>query len=122
MAKLTNPCTHGLSNETIDNLTVRGLLTCDAARGGGLDTATFGVEAAGTTTVSNARVKAADSQIIPFATNAGAGLLLRTKTCWISDIADGSFIFNVSATAAGAPAGTETMAYMTGNPTSPYES
>ena len=117
MAKLTNPCTHGASNETLDNLTVRGVFAANAIIGPGLHASTFGVDADGSTTVSNTRVKAADSQIMVFPTNAEAGLLLRTKTCWISNIVDGSFIFNVSATAAGAPAGTETMAYLTSNPT-----
>ena len=121
MAKLTNPCTHGLSNETVDNLTVRGLFTCDAARGGGLDTSSFTVDAASTTTVTNPRVSTADSQIVVFGKNATAALLLHTKTCWVSDVYNGSFVFTVSASAAGAPDGTEIMAYITVNPTSPYE-
>lgn len=72
--------------------------------------ASFTATAAGATTVSNTLVNSG-SNIIFFPTNAAAALLQRTKTCYVSNLASGSFIFNVSATGAGAPAGTETFGY-----------
>lgn len=72
---------------------------------------TFTSDADASTTISDSRVLAASN--ISFApTNAAAGLLVRTKTCYVDTISAGSFNFNVSSTGAGAPAGTETFSYV----------
>lgn len=67
---------HGKLNDNIVNLTVSG-----SVDGTGIDVSTFGANAAGATTVSNASVKAVNSQVVVFPTNAAAGLLLQTKSC-----------------------------------------
>jgi hypothetical protein len=71
----------------------------------------FQATAAAITTVTNANVPASAS-IIFDPSNAAAGLLLRSKTCFIpTGNSAGSFTFQVSATGAGAPGGSETFAY-----------
>ena len=114
MGKLTNPCTHGQSNETLDNLTVRGVFTANAITGTGLSSGTINVGAAGTTTVTDANV-GTGSVIVTSPFNSSGGLLARTKTCWVSGLFNGSFTFDVSATGAGAPAGTEQFSYIVNN-------
>lgn len=54
----------------------------------------------------------ANMKVFVVPTNAAAGLLMRSKTCWVDTIAAGSFVFNISATGSGAPAGTETFDYL----------
>lgn len=113
---LTNPCTHGPSNETLDNPKIRGVLDANAICGTGLDCGSFTATAAGTTTISDANILA--SSLVTFSpTNGPAGLLLATKTCYIGAVSAGSFTFLVSATGSGAPAGTETFTYFSMNPT-----
>lgn len=70
----------------------------------------FTATAAGVTTISDAAVQA-NSKVIFCAATASAGLLMQAKTCWVDTILSGSFVFNVSATGAGAPAGTEAFNY-----------
>lgn len=112
----TNACTHGLSNETLDNLSVRGVFNARAVAGIGLDGGSFTVTAAGTTTITDANV--VTSSLVQFSpTNGPAGLLVATKTCYIGAVSAGSFTFLVSATGAGAPAGTETFSYVSINHT-----
>lgn len=72
---------------------------------------TFTLDADGSTSVSDADILST-SQIVCFPTNGPAGLILKSKSCFVNTIAAGSFVFNVSATGAGAPAGTETFAYL----------
>jgi hypothetical protein len=74
---------------------------------------TFTSDADASTTVTDTAVKST-SRIIVFPTNAAAGLLLRSASCFVTP-GTGSFTFNVSATGAGAPAGTETFAYVSIN-------
>lgn len=62
-------------------------------------------------TVSDAAIQAG-MRVFVVPTNGPAGLLLRSKSCWVDTIADGSFVFNVSASGSGAPAGTETFQYL----------
>lgn len=62
-------------------------------------------------TVTDAAITA-NMKVFIVPTNAAAGLLARTKTMWVDTIAAGSFVLNVSATAAGAPDGTETFDYL----------
>lgn len=76
---------------------------------GGYDGA-FTVTAAGVTTISDTNVTTG-SRVVIFPTNTAAGLLTRSKSCWVDTISAGSFVFNVSSTGAGAPAGTETFSY-----------
>lgn len=61
-------------------------------------------------TITDAAVQAG-MRVFIVPTNGPAGLLLRSKSCWVDTVANGSFVFNVSATASGAPAGTETFNY-----------
>lgn len=80
----------------------------DGARVG---SGTFQPAAAASTTVTNANVPAS-ANIIFDSANAAAGLLARTKTCSIATgNSAGSFTFQVSATGAGAPSGSETFMY-----------
>lgn len=72
---------------------------------------TFTIDADAATTVTDADILST-SQVICFPANAAAGLLVKTKSCYVSNVTTGSFIFNTSATGAGAPAGTETFAYI----------
>src|SRR2546428_5697644 len=71
----------------------------------------FTMPAASTTTVSDSDILAG-SAIAVQATNGPAGLLIQSKSCYISNVLNGSFVFNVSATGAGAPAGTEVFVWM----------
>lgn len=73
-------------------------------------TKSFTATAAATTTISDSTITPT-SKVVVFPTNAAAGLLTRTKTCYVSSVALGSFQFTVSSTGAGAPAGTETFNY-----------
>ena len=77
---------------------------------GGVGAGSFVATAAALTTITDADITAT-SCITIFPSNAAAGLLLRTKTCYIVT-GSGSFTFNVSATGAGAPAGTEAFEYI----------
>lgn len=113
---LCNPAEHGLSNQTLDNLNTRGTLSPRCINGIGFDSGAFTATAAGTTTISDSNI--VTSSIVTFSpTNGPAGLLLATKTCYVGAVSAGAFTFLVSATAAGAPAGTETFVYHTMNPT-----
>ena len=94
---------HGYDNHSCGNLTA-GSIT------GGIGVGRIVATAAGTTTITDANVKSS-SEVIFSALGSGAGLLLRTKTCYIGTVSNGSFTFIVSATGAGAPAGTETFSY-----------
>jgi parallel beta-helix repeat protein len=73
-------------------------------------TGSFTATAAGTSTISDQNINASMVPIV-MPSNAAAGLLTQTKTCYLGTVADGSFTFLVSATGAGAPAGTETFVY-----------
>lgn len=86
-------------------------LTITAITGGGAGSGSFTCTAAAISTIADTDV-AATSYVTVTPSNAAAGLLLRTKTCWVDTIAAGSFLFNVSASGAGAPAGTETFNYV----------
>ena len=109
----TAPVDHGSLNRVFDNLTVTGgqkfsgVTTTKAHIGSGLTEASFTATAAGVTTVPLSGSAKLGGQVCFYPTNAAAGLLLRTKTCWMTT-ADDAGTFNVSATGAGAPAGTET--------------
>mgnify|MGYP001586676757 CR=1 FL=1 len=91
----------GQSEKTIDLLSLEGGL------------GTFTASAAAVTTVTDAAIKST-SRIVIFPTSAGGGLLLRSNSCHVA-AGTGSFTFNVSASGAGAPAGTETFAYLSIN-------
>lgn len=72
---------------------------------------TFQATAGAVTTIVDANVPAS-AHILFSPGNAAAGLLDRTKTLSIATgNSAGSFVFTVSATGAGAPAGTETFTY-----------
>lgn len=115
---LTNPAEHGLSNQTVDYLNVRGIFNPRCINGLGFDSGSFTATAAGTTTITDANV-AATSLVVFAPTNGPAGLLVKSKSCYIGAVSAGSFTFLVSATGSGAPAGTETFAYFAMNPTDP---
>jgi hypothetical protein len=53
-----------------------------------------------TTTVSDSHITA-NSQVVVFPTNATAGYDIRNLSCFVSTIADGSFVMNYSGTAEG---------------------
>lgn len=89
-----------------------GLVNDPVSGTAGSGVGSIAVAAASITSVTDAKVQSSD-QVICFPSNAAAGLLLQTKTCWVDTVAAGSFNFNVSATGAGAPAGTETFSYFT---------
>ncbi len=72
---------------------------------------TFTADNDASTTVTDAGV-AANAQVVVFPTNSAAGLLLRTLSCQVSSVSAGSFVFAVSASAGGLPAGTETFGYI----------
>lgn len=75
-------------------------------------TGNFQATAAATTTVSNANIPAS-ANIVWFPANAAAGLLVRGATCSVATgNSAGSFVFTVSATGAGKPAGSETFCYI----------
>lgn len=79
----------------------------------GCSLGSFTATAAALLTVSDGNIRSGSTVVI-VPTNAAAGLLVKGKSCWVDTIAAGSFNFNVSATAAGAPAGTETFSYFVG--------
>ena len=84
-------------------------------QGEGTGTSSFIATAAGTTTAVTKARKGSSFMLAPV--NAAAGLLLRTKTCSWSAAATGSngfaeLVFVVSATGAGAPAGTEAFTFI----------
>ena len=81
-----------------------------AMTGGILNTGSFVATAASVTTVTDASV-GASTRIIVYPANAAAGLVSRTNSCFVTTGA-GSFTFTVSATGAGAPAGTELFNYI----------
>lgn len=78
---------------------------------GGLGGGTFTATAAALTTISDSDI-VATSNVIVVANNAAAGLLMQSKTCYVSGIGAGFFTFVVSATGSGAPAGTEAFQYL----------
>ena len=77
---------------------------------GGIGGGQFTVTAAGLTTITDSAATGTSS-IVVFPSNAAAGLLLAAKSCW-TVTGNGNFTFNVSATASGAPAGTEIFTYL----------
>lgn len=87
-----------------------GLLTVSRISGG-IGGGTFTATAAALTTVSDTSI-VATSRVIVVPNDATAGLLARSKTCYVSGIGAGFFTFVVSATGAGAPAGTEVFQYI----------
>ena len=101
----TAPVDHGSLNRVFDNLTVTGgqkftgVTTTEAHIGTGLTESVFTATAAGATTISLAGSAKTGGQVSFYPTNAAAGLLLRTKTCWMTT-ADDAGTFNVSATGA----------------------
>lgn len=78
---------------------------------GGIGVGQFTATAAGVTTVSDAAITST-AKVIVFPANGPAGLLVKSKSCFVDTIGTGSFVFNCSATGSGAPAGTEIFAYM----------
>lgn len=96
---------HGQVLGTFDDLTVNEGLT-----GVSVGTGSFTVTAAAVTTITDAS-SSATSRIVWSPANAAAGLLTQLKTCYVTTGA-GSFTFNVSATGAGQPAGTELINYI----------
>lgn len=95
----------GQSERTVDRLVVR-----EGIGGPAIAVGTFTADADASTSVTDASVAAASALVI-FPTNAAAGLLVKSKSCYVTPAA-GSFTFNVSASGSGAPAGTETFAYI----------
>ena len=79
--------------------------------GPGVGSGSFQATAAAITTISDASIPAS-ANIICRPANAAAGLLMRSATCFVpTGNSAGSFTFQVSATGAGAPGGSETFAY-----------
>lgn len=79
--------------------------------GAGVGSGNFQSTAAAVTTITDTSVPAS-ANIIWEPANAAAGLLMRSKTCFIpTGNSAGSFTFQVSATGAGAPGGSETFFY-----------
>lgn len=75
------------------------------------DTGTFSFDASSsTTTVSDSQIFST-SQVMIFPVNITGALHERTQTVWVDGIVDGSFVANMSATAAGIPAAASTWAY-----------
>lgn len=75
-----------------------------------IGTGTFSPSAAASTSVSDTYITAnCEVMIVP--TNGQAGELLRSKSCYVSAVAAGSFKFIVSASGAGAPGADETFSY-----------
>jgi hypothetical protein len=107
----TVACDHGQAGKVVNRLTVN-----DHLGGTAVGVGTITKSADGSDTITHAAINA-NSQIIFSAAGSAAGLLLRTKTCYIANINDtpGTAIFWVSATGAGAPAGTETFSYIIHN-------
>jgi len=64
-----------------------------------------------TTTVSNGAIRS-DSQISIFPANVTGAIHAYTQAVWADTIAAGSFVANMSATAAGIPAATSNWAYV----------
>lgn len=80
-------------------------------QGPGTGSGSFQPAAAAATTVSDVNVPA-NANIIISPANAAAGLLTRGFTCSVATgNSAGSFVFNVSATSASGPTGSETFAY-----------
>jgi hypothetical protein len=97
----------GQVNQTVDMLTV------SAINGGsrGFFAGAIFSPTGSTITVTDSRMLSTGGAII-VPVNAAAALLLKTKSCWIDTQANGSFVFNVSATGAGAPSGSEQFNYL----------
>jgi len=72
---------------------------------------TFVLEADGLTVVTDADIPV-EARVITQPIDNAAGLLIHTKTVRVATGTQGQFTMLVSATGAGAPAGTETFAYM----------
>jgi hypothetical protein len=105
-----NAVQHGQSLTTIDTL-VSGATTVNSGLTGlSVGTGSFVVTAASVTTVADAAVSAG-TRILVSAANSAAGLLMRTNSYFVTT-GSGSFTFTVSATGAGAPAGTELVNYI----------
>jgi len=81
------------------------------AYSGGIGVGVFTATAAGTTTISDSAI-AANALVMVTPTNGAGGLLIQSKSCYVGSVSAGAFTFVVSATGAGAPAGTETFSYM----------
>ena len=101
----TKPVWHGSDFSTFPNATL------DSLNGKSVAAGTFTSDADGATSVSDTNITA-NSTVIFTPRDETAGLLARTKTLYIDTVSAGSFIFHVSATAAGAPAGTEVFSYV----------
>ncbi len=83
----------------------------DHGRRNRFDTGTFSFDASSsTTTVSDSQIFAT-SQVMIFPVNITGALHERTQTIWVDNVTDGSFVANMSATAAGVPAAASTWAY-----------
>lgn len=95
----------GQSERKIDRLVVN-----EGFSGAAFGLGTFTATAAGVTTVTDASI-AAGSVVVIFPVSAAAGLIVKSKSCYVTPAA-GSFTFTISATGAGAPAGTEVFSYI----------
>jgi hypothetical protein len=105
---------HGQQNPTFDNITDRGTTALRSVTNVGCQSGTFTATAAGTTTVTVPILTFLSGSVVSiFPTNAAGGLLVKGKTCWVDTLTGSTFNFNVSATAVGAPAGTETFSWIT---------
>lgn len=103
----TKSVNSGQANVTIDTLTV-GAISGGSA---GIFIGQVFVPTGSSITVSDSRMLSTGGALI-IPVDAGANLLARSKTCYADTYANGSFIFHVSATGAGAPAGTEVFNYL----------
>lgn len=103
----TSAANSGQTNTTIDMLTV------NAFSGGsrGFFVGTVFSPTGSAITVTDPRMLGTGGCIV-VPVNGPAGLLLKTKSCWSDTFANGSFVFNVSATGAGAPSGSELFNYL----------
>ena len=95
---------HGYLNHSCGQFTVASL------KGAGIGIGSFTATASSTTTIVDADIPAG-AKVTIFPTSAAAALLLRSATCYVSSVVAGSFVFTVSATGAGSPAGTENFSY-----------
>lgn len=85
------PCGHGTVHTRYDILEVDTGLS-----GGAVAVGEFTCSATTQHSISDSAVRA-NSQVLFFPTNAGAGLTLRSNSCYVTAISAGSFRFDVSA-------------------------
>ena len=95
----------GQSERKVDRLVIN-----EGVSGVAVGLGSFTADAGASTTITDAAVTSSSIVLIT-PTNAPAGLLIKSKSCHVTP-GSGSFTFNVSASGAGAPAGTETFRYM----------